>query len=467
MTSYSTDAKYVAKLKTVEQQIAGGQLELAAQSLNALKKAHPQDPRIYLLGSCMAAAANNLEGELQLAQRAYQIAPDWSVGSIHLAKVMAKVGKIDDALLLAEQAVQLAARSDTGTDVLTQATVLADQLGDYEKTLRWLRQAEGLNPGDPAIRYKLANTLMATGDFVDAIAIFDDLVRLQPDDATLLSRRAFAYLGANQGGLALLDARTLIALEPENEEYKFFLAFAQGENPAVMPESHTRSLFDGYASKFDRELVLQLKYKLPRDVAAMIHAWHPDKKVDVLDLGCGTGLLGACLGRQEGVLVGVDLSSKMVQEAKRHQVYHRFHLVNLVDALEATPADLYHVIAALDVLIYVGELKAVMKDALRVLLPGGRFIFSCELSPGDVTDFTLQKTMRYTHTTNYVEGLLQNTGFVDVAIEQRVIRVESGAPVPGILVTACKPLQAAQKIAPRSPKSARKARSGQSPGPGL
>ena len=131
MTSYSTDAKYVAKLKTVEQQIAGGQLELAAQSLNALKKAHPQDPRIYLLGSCMAAAANNLEGELQLAQRAYQIAPDWSVGSIHLAKVMAKVGKIDDALLLAEQAVQLAARSDTGTDVLTRSYSSASAPGVF------------------------------------------------------------------------------------------------------------------------------------------------------------------------------------------------------------------------------------------------------------------------------------------------------------------------------------------------
>lgn len=466
MTAYSTDAKYVAKLKAVEQQIAGGQLALAAQSLNGLKKAHPQDPRIFLLGSVMAAAANNPEGELQLAQRTYQIAPNWSVGSMHLAKVLAKNGKVDDALLMAAQAVQQAARMEDGVDVLMQAATLAYQLGDYEKNLKWLRQAEVIKPGDLSICHKLAMTLLAVGDYVGAIAIFDELMLRHPNNVVILSGRLSAYLSTNQRELALLDAQALTELDPSNEEYRFFLGFARGENPAVMPTSIMRSFFDGYAGKFDKELVLQLKYKLPRDVAAMIHAWHPDKKVDVLDLGCGTGLLGACLGPQEGVLVGVDLSHEMIQQAKQHQVYHRLHNVNLVDALQATPPDLYHVITALDVLIYIGQLDGVIEGALRVLLPGGRFVFSCELSPEDGTHFMLQKTIRYTHTQSYVEALLLSAGFTDVVIEHRDIRIEAGSAVKGFLVTACKPLEASQKTVRRSPKSAKKVHSPQSTDPG-
>ena len=67
-----------------------------------------------------------------------------------------------------------------------------------------------------------------------------------------------------------------------------------------------RSMYDGFAELYDQHLVAGLKYKLPREVARMITERYPDRKLNVLDLGCGTGLLGACLGRIEGALVGVD-----------------------------------------------------------------------------------------------------------------------------------------------------------------
>ena len=80
-----------------------------------------------------------------------------------------------------------------------------------------------------------------------------------------------------------------------------------------------------------------LKYKLPREVAHIINERYPDRKLNVLDLGCGTGLLGACLGRIDGALVGVELSKPMIDQAIKHGVYDRFHNVDLLEALEATP----------------------------------------------------------------------------------------------------------------------------------
>jgi predicted TPR repeat methyltransferase len=449
MTPLSNDTQYVAKLQLVERQIAGNELQLAAQGLNALVKAQPQDPRVFLLGACMARANNNRQGEFDLAVKAHNLAPQWAPATIHMAGVLAGTGQTEQALAMAEQAVQQTTDPSHKGEVLLKAAAVARQSGNHEKTLGWLRQADELQPGVVAIRYKLAMTLIAIGDYAGAIDILSTEITSHPTLAPLLSARFTACLGAGRSELALADALAMVALEPDNETYAFYLAFARGDNPSKLPPSLMGQHFDEFSSTFDQHMVIGLKYTLPRDVAQMIQAWHPDKKVDVLDLGCGTGLLGACLGPMEGVLVGVELSTEMIRQAHQHGVYHRFHQVNLLDALQATPPDLYHVIAALDVLIYVGGLDGVVNDAFRVLLPGGRFVFSCESDPKDNNPFTLQSTLRFRHSQSYVARLLEQAGFVDVTIEQRAIRLEAGEPVQGVLVTACKPLNPVQKKAVR------------------
>jgi len=439
MTSFSNDAAYVAELQRIEQLIASKQLAPATQSLDGLIKAQPHDPRLFLLGSCLARAGNNPDGEFKLAVQAHHLAPLWAPATIELAKVLVRVGQTDQALTMAEQAVQQATSPDEQVELLLQAAKVAHDLANHEKTLLWLRMADERKPGDLRIRYKIAITLSRTADFDGAIAVLTPLISLHPGTPALLSARFAASLGGKQAALALSDAEELVALEPGNETFQFYLAYARGENPSVIPPALMVQHFDEYAGGFDQHLVRGLQYTLPRDVANMIRAWHPDNKVDVLDLGCGTGLLGACLGPMEGVLVGVELSAAMIQQAHRHGVYHKFHQVNLLDALQATPENEYHVIAALDVLVYVGPLDSLAVDAWRILLPGGRFVFSCESGPGDGPDFLLQSTLRFTHSPRYVERVLQQAGFVEINIEERVIRQGVDAPVAGLLVTARKP----------------------------
>jgi predicted TPR repeat methyltransferase len=456
MTSFSNDAKYVAMLQHIEQQIATLQLGQAAQALNALQKSNPADPRVYLLGSRMAHAAKNSKGELQLALRAHQAAPSWPVATIYLANVLAATGHSQDAMTVAAQAVQQSEGTTDRAELLVNAATLARQLGQYEQSLPWLRMALDLKPEDGAIRYKIARVLMETGNVLDAIGILDELLAAQPTLAPLLIARMEANLAAGKTEQAFLDAQALQATDPANEVYGVYIAVARGETPHQLPESLIRQLFAADADKFDQQMVVQNHYKLPRDVAKMIHTWHPDKTVDVLDLGCGTGLLGVCLRPIQGVLVGVDLSGEMIAQAQQHQVYDSFHQVNLLDALVATPADLYHVITALDVLNYVGELDSVMAGAFRILLPGGRFVFSCELDTQDSSDFKLHNTYRYTHRQSYVENLLQEAGYTDITLDKIVIRLEAGVPVPGLLATACKPLSPMQKPARKSSKSSKK-----------
>lgn len=448
---YSHTEPYLAQLKNIEQKIKQNQLPEAALQLTRLTKTNSHDPRLFLLGLLLAEAAHNPGGMLVAARKAHELAPQWPVATMQLAVVLGNQGGAEEAMALVEQAIQQAAAQTTqtgiDTELLIKAATVAHRLGLHPQALQWLRQAEQINPDDPSIRYKIGLTFTDSGEATSAIDIFSAMLQKQPDNPALLSARMQACLKAEQTAQAIADGEALLAMEPANEEYQFYLDVARGLTPKTQPVSVITGLFDGYAQRFDHHTVVQLQYKLPRDVAQMIRQWYPDGKGDVLDLGCGTGLLGVCLGPIEGVLVGVDLSGAMIEQAQRHHVYDSFHQVNLLDALQATPDNLYHVITALDVLIYVGSLDAVIPNAYRILLPGGRLVFSCETSADGKADYALLSSYRYTHQRSYVQRLLKDAGFRDVAVEDRVLRFEADQPVQGFLVTARKPLTKAGKKA--------------------
>ena len=456
---YSHTEPYIAKLKSIENQINQNQLKEAAGQLNELGKSFPRDPRLFLLGSRLAEASQNPDGMMKAARKAHQLAPQWPTATLHLASTLASRDESEEATSMATLAVQQAnSQGIIDIELLTRAAALAQRFHHLAQALEWLRQAEKISPNDSNVRHKIAVILTSVGDYASAIDICTELLAQRPNDRTLLGDRLLASLGGNQHALAIRDAETLVAMEPHNEVCRFYLDVARGETPETQPNSFISQLFDGNAVGFDRHVVGQLHYKLPRDVAQRILQWHSDRKCDVLDLGCGTGLLGVCLGPIEGVLVGVDLSKKMLEQAARHNVYDSFHTVNLLDALQATPENLYHVITALDVLIYVGNLATLVPNARRILLPGGRFVFSCEAAEEDVADYVLHSTCRYTHRRDYVQRLLESCGFEAIEIEDRVLRLEAGKPIQGFLVTARKPLKATEKSARPSVKKSKSAR---------
>jgi predicted TPR repeat methyltransferase len=438
---YSNNAQYIARLEEIDQQIKQNQLQEAVHQLNSLAKGNAHDPRLFLLGSRLAEAAGNPDGRLTAARKAHELGPDWPEAALHLAQVLADRNDATQALSLAEQAVQQTlTQNSTATKaivMLVAAAAMAQRLKQHAQALQWLHQAENMSPEDLSIRYQIGVTLANIGQYSDAIAIFTDLLNQRPASVTLLDDRLRACLADGQTEQAIQDSAALLALEPDNDVYQYYFDIARGQTPKTQPSSLVSMLFDGMASQFDQNLVVQLKYKLPREVAAMIHAWHPERKVDVLDLGCGTGLLGACLGPVNGALIGVDLSQRMIDKAAVHKVYHRFHRVNILDALVATPSDHYDVITALDVLIYVGDLEAVVPNAHRILTKTGRFVFSCEAGGADEAgDYLLRQSGRYVHQRGYVQGLLDKSGFADVQVEDCVLRYEANLPVHGFLVVA-------------------------------
>lgn len=446
--SFSNSEQFTGQLKIIELQITENLLQPAALELNRLVQSAPHDPRVYLLGARLAQAAGNSAGALQAARKAFELAPEWPVGALYLAGILAERSDTVQALALARQAVQLAENQKViSHELLVNAAGLAQQLGQYQQALTWLRQAEALRPQDTSTRYKIGLSLSATGEFAAAIEVLTALLEQQPHNPAILSARRQAALGVQDMGLAVQDAQALLNIDPANEEHRFYLAIAQGETPQTQPAVVITHLFNALAPHYDQIWSPAFGYTLAHDVAQLISSWHPARDADVLDLGCGTGLLGAAMGRNEGVMVGVELSQAMLERAAQRNVYDKFHQVNLLDALQATPEGLYHIITALDVFNYVGNLDLAIPNALRILVPGGRLVFSCETGADDGANYSLNNTYRYCHQRSYVQALLKKSGFKDIEIHDRVLRQESDKPVHGFLVTATKAPLTAKKPA--------------------
>lgn len=100
---------------------------------------------------------------------------------------------------------------------------------------------------------------------------------------------------------------------------------------------------------------------------------------EILEIGCGGGLISECLAQREAIIVGIDPSQDALQTARVHtQSSGLGHVVYFQQGYaESLPyADgSFSVIVCMDVLEHVGDLATAIKEIARVLAPGGIFIF--------------------------------------------------------------------------------------------
>jgi predicted TPR repeat methyltransferase len=133
-----------------------------------------------------------------------------------------------------------------------------------------------------------------------------------------------------------------------------------GSQTAAPPRRYVAALFDGYAGHFEAELVETLAYQTPSALANIMLARSADKNLGRgLDLGCGTGLAGVALESHSGYMVGVDVSTAMLQKAQDKGVYEALVHQDMVEFLTTTDLA-FDYFVALDVLPYAGDLTPLL-----------------------------------------------------------------------------------------------------------
>lgn len=129
-------------------------------------------------------------------------------------------------------------------------------------------------------------------------------------------------------------------------------------------------------------------------------------------------------------MTGVDISPGMLDKARERNLYDCLIEEEAISYLSRRDES-YDLIAALDVLVYFGDLTQLFAAAAAHLVTGGIFAFSYET--GKCDRYTLLPSGRFAHAANYVDSLYREN-FVSIACVATTLRLETNRPVDGRLV---------------------------------
>jgi predicted TPR repeat methyltransferase len=218
------------------------------------------------------------------------------------------------------------------------------------------------------------------------------------------------------------------------------LAACSGRDvPARASDEFIETTFDSFAASFDSKLA-KLSYRAPALVFELLKRSDiaPSTNLDVLDVGCGTGLCGPLLAPYARRLVGVDLSRRMLAQARERSVYDELVRSELTAYLTDS-TETFDVVVSADTLVYFGALDEVVTASERALRPGGRLIFTVEewVDAGDETGWSLGLSGRYRHSHTYVHDVLTRARLHPETVSAE-LRLEAGEPVAGLVVQGTK-----------------------------
>ncbi|WP_131780900.1 bifunctional 2-polyprenyl-6-hydroxyphenol methylase/3-demethylubiquinol 3-O-methyltransferase UbiG [Legionella gresilensis] len=99
-------------------------------------------------------------------------------------------------------------------------------------------------------------------------------------------------------------------------------------------------------------------------------------KKNILDLGCGGGILSEALAREGALVTGIDAEHQAIEVAKEHASMNHLDINYIcmpIEDYEATPFD---IITCMEMLEHVSEPYWVIKHCARLLKPGGLLFLS-------------------------------------------------------------------------------------------
>jgi predicted TPR repeat methyltransferase len=222
-------------------------------------------------------------------------------------------------------------------------------------------------------------------------------------------------------------------LRPGDAEVAHLLvALRDAPAPARVSDDYLRSLYARFSSFYDENMVDDLEYRAPGFLARAVESIIGARTdLDVLDLGCGTGLAAAQFRPRARRLVGVDLSDSMVEIARSRASYDALHVAEVTAFLAQTRHDAFHLITACDTLIYFGDLRQVVGPAARWLRPGGLIAFTVERS--DSPPFQLTDSGRFAHHADHIKEVAAELALTIVSLNDVILRYEYGKAVSGFV----------------------------------
>ena len=316
-------------------------------------------------GSCLSELDNDLAA-LDCFQSAVKIDPGYVEAHNNKSVSLKKLGQLSAAKNSAHRAIKLSPSYASAHNNLGNINLA---LGHQELAMANYIAASKFNSTLPNVFSNLASVLLQLGDKSGALEKYTEALRVNPDDA----------------------------------QAEYFINVLSVANTPSPPTKYIENLFDEYAIHFEESLLEKLSYKTPQILAEiLVHKDGNHSLGNVLDLGCGTGLVGTQLKQFCSKITGVDLSKAMLQEANKKDIYFKLEHCNIIDYLNNDKLGFNYFIAA-DVFTYVGDLTEVFHLIKKRNKCNGCLVFSTEHT--DTGAYQLNISGRYSHSKKYIQDL--------------------------------------------------------------
>lgn len=437
---------------------AKGHQQRALDQTAALLKEHPDHEPILLAHTGLLLYKKDFAATRDLLVPRYQDRRLSPALMANLSIAYRGCGQLEQAIQVGRHLVDQAPDKPSGWNALGLALLEANHLEEAEATF-----SQGLrhHPNHPALQHHLnqaqdklnkpranqrwlptgelllhADSFSKEGNPVAAEAALRQAIEFEPD--FFGSHGSLGTFLMRYGRIE--EARPYLErahqLNPKCATTQHFLALARGNQTPDPSSEYIESLFDGYAERFDEHLIKDLAYVVPEVLSThLLERLDSPETAQVLDLGCGTGLVGEHIGHLIQALDGVDLSQKMLDRAAKRGVYQALKRDDVRAFLSGSTTTWTGIIAA-DVFIYCGDIEDIITMCHQRLSLGGVLAFSVEVCEGDhyLAD---PMTGRYQHAQAYLDRILTPC-FPNAELIPQVLRKNSGEPVQGLLVLAKK-----------------------------
>lgn len=420
---------------------------------------HPQEAVFPYYLSLLYRQQNKNREALACARRADDLAPGSEELLTLLGELLIITGDHTEAKQVYEQILRLNPHSPAA---LINLANFATNTDDFATAEKYYKQALDIRPGDLDAHFNYANMLYHQNRLPEALEEYRSAVVIAPERFEISNNLGLIQkdLGEYEEALGLFFnaflkepdkeeisvniAETLTLLHYQDKEKAEKIAanwlekapdnvFARHLNAAFKGDNcennqiFAQKLFDNFADTY--EMVLgRIGYDTPRKLRDL--TGHVEGTL--VDLGCGTGLVGMAYQAAGTRLVGVDISEKSLDQARNKGIYRELIADDLLHFCQTRLPD-YHpaLITAADVFCYLGRL-----DELIAACKPYKLAFSVELLKDRSVDWKLAPTGRWQHNPDYIVRLLKQNGYTIVNQYPLILRQECGQNVEGLIFTA-------------------------------
>lgn len=295
-------------------------------------------------------------------------------------------------------------------------------------------QSLKLNDDQAVIYFNLGLINQMLNKTDKAINAYLRAISINPDYPRAYANLGYIYSQKGERDRASENFKAAIRLDPDNAQLKHMMASAGFvDTPTAADQKYIKDTFDEYADHYDEHLLVKLKSKTPSLVHQSVMEQLNDREndtLDILDLGCGTGLCGELFRNNASRMVGVDLSEKMVNLARKKDIYDELYIEDICEHIIKYDCD-FDAILASDVFVYLGDLKNITLGAYNAMRTNSILSFTVEALVNVSDDYILDQSGRYKHNDDYIKTLMQDHHFTLLSMKTDTIRVQAGEGVMG------------------------------------